>query len=284
MKRYFHFYICLVLSSFSSFSYADDIDNKYSIDARYVYTFGYRVGQSLVNKVNKTDIDQLTKGVRGYLQNKQPKPSSDETDSGNVSTISKDYEIGYQIGQSLITQGIKKPNIKILIEGIYDSLQGNKPGMDEIEMHDALSNYQAYQKALRKNNSKANKADAEIFLSKNRKRSTVIEMPSGLQYETIRPAQGIQTDQHNLVKVHYHGTFIDGTVFDSSVLRDKPSKFRLNQIIPGLAEALSKMREGEKWRIYVPPELGYGLNGVKGSIGPNELLIFEIELLEILNS
>ena len=106
-------------------------------------------------------------------------------------------------------------------------------------------------------------------------------MPNGLQYQVLKKADGKQPQASDSVTVHYHGSLIDGKVFDSSVKRGKPAVFPLQQVIPGFREAITRMNTGEKWRVFMPPELAYGAQGVKGVIGPNQVLIFEIELLSI---
>ena len=284
MKPYFHSFICLLLLTISTGLTADEMDKKNSIESRYVYTLGYRAGQSLkAQNIHRLDSVRFSKGVSDIMQGKQPDVRQDGSSADAKLDVHDSYLMGYQIGQSLMSQGIRDLDVDSLVEGINDSLQGSKPRLDEIEMVDALTSFKAYQKALRKNDPKANMADARAYLAANRKREAIVETASGLQYEVIRPAQGMLAMPHNKVRVHYHGTFADGEVFDSSVSRGKPAEFRLNEVVPGLAEALAQMHVGEKWRIYVPPALGYGTRGVSGSIGPNELLIFEIELLEILD-
>jgi FKBP-type peptidyl-prolyl cis-trans isomerase FklB len=278
MKFYFLYFISLVLFTLPTFANADEIDRKYSIEARYVYTFGYRAGQSLAKSAQAINIDRVGEGFRDYLQQER---SGSKPDQAEQNRDNSDYLTGYRMAQSLIAQGLRKPDSASLVQGLSDSMNGNTPDMTEVEMNDALSSYLAYQKALRRNDAQANMADAEAFLAKNRKRGGVIEMPSGLQYQVIVPAQGIQPGPRDTVRIHYHGTFADGEVFDSSLRRGQPAVFRVDQVVAGFSEALSNMRQGEKWRIFVPPALGYGERGVKGSIAPNQLLIFELELLDI---
>jgi FKBP-type peptidyl-prolyl cis-trans isomerase FklB len=135
---------------------------------------------------------------------------------------------------------------------------------------------------------KANQEDAESnlvagleFLEKNRSKEGVTELPSGLQYQVIKEGEGELPSLTDEVKCHYHGSLIDGTVFDSSVERGQPAVFPVNGVIQGWVEALQLMPVGSKWRLYVPPELGYGQQGAGGAIGPNSTLVFDVELLEI---
>jgi FKBP-type peptidyl-prolyl cis-trans isomerase FklB len=192
------------------------------------------------------------------------------------------YTMGYRMGQSLNAQGIKNLDIESFVSGIEDSVVGNAPRLDNLEMNDAISSFPKHLKRLKKMDSRSNLSDANAFLAKNASRSEVTKMRSGLQYEVLAEGSGKQPTSSDTVKVHYHGMFMDGEVFDSSVARGEPAIFNLGRVIAGFREALTNMHVGHKWKIYVPPALGYGPRGVPGSIGANELLIFEIELLEIL--
>jgi len=192
------------------------------------------------------------------------------------------YTMGYRMGQSLKTQGINNLDTAAFNKGLGDALKGNQPRLDNLEMNDAMTSYPAHVKRLRKQDASGNLARANAFLAENATKAGVSKMRSGLQYEVLKQGSGRQPSVKDTVKVHYHGTFIDGEVFDSSIARGEPTEFNLEMVIPGFREALTNMQVGEKWKIYVPPALGYGPRGVPGSIGANELIIFEIELLEIL--
>jgi len=119
------------------------------------------------------------------------------------------------------------------------------------------------------------------FLAANKQKTGVTELPSGLQYEIMTEGTGAKPMAFNTVTCHYHGTLIDGTIFDSSVQRGKPASFPLNQVIKGWTEGVQLMPTGSKWRFFIPPNLGYGDRQVGGTIGPNSTLIFEVELLGI---
>jgi FKBP-type peptidyl-prolyl cis-trans isomerase FklB len=125
-----------------------------------------------------------------------------------------------------------------------------------------------------------NKKLGEAFLAANKTKPGVKTLPSGIQYLVLKEGTGKQPKATDEVKVHYHGTLIDGTVFDSSVNRGEPATFRLDQVIPGWTESVQKMKEGSKWRVFIPSDLAYGPRG-PAPIGPNATLIFEIELLEV---
>jgi FKBP-type peptidyl-prolyl cis-trans isomerase FklB len=127
----------------------------------------------------------------------------------------------------------------------------------------------------------ANLKAGQEFLEANKAKPGVVALPSGLQYEVITEGSGVKPLATNKVTCHYHGTLIDGTVFDSSVRRGQPATFPLNAVIKGWTEGLQLMATGSKWRFFIPPHLGYGDRQVGGQIGPNSTLIFEVELLGV---
>lgn len=129
--------------------------------------------------------------------------------------------------------------------------------------------------------SQTNLEEGNAYLEQNKGRSGVQVTPSGLQYEIITEGTGAKPSLEDVVQVHYHGTLIDGTVFDSSVDRGEPATFPLNGVIDGWTEALQLMPVGSKWKIYIPSNLAYGEAGAGGMIGPNSALIFDVELLDI---
>lgn len=134
---------------------------------------------------------------------------------------------------------------------------------------------------LKADKAAANLKAGEEFLGENKKKPVVTELPSGLQYEVITNGDGPKPTEFNKVTCHYHGTLIDGTVFDSSVKRGQPATFPLSMVIKGWTEGLQLMGIGSKWRFFIPPHLGYGDRHVGSAIGPNSTLIFEVELLGI---
>ena len=127
-----------------------------------------------------------------------------------------------------------------------------------------------------------NKQAGKEFLAENAKRSGVVVLPSGLQYEVLAEGKGRKPKVTDKVQCHYHGTLIDGQVFDSSIQRGTPAVFGVNQVIPGWVEALQLMPEGSRWKLYIPSDLAYGEQGAGGSIPANATLIFEVELIKIL--
>ena len=126
-----------------------------------------------------------------------------------------------------------------------------------------------------------NRDEGEAFLAQNAERDGVVTLPSGLQYEVLAQGDGATPRRRSTVLVHYSGTLVDGTPFDSSFSRGEPLRFRLNQVIPGWGEALQLMRVGDKWRLFIPADLAYGDQGVGSLILPGSALIFEVELLEV---
>jgi FKBP-type peptidyl-prolyl cis-trans isomerase FklB len=186
------------------------------------------------------------------------------------------YSIGINIGQSLQAQHLK-PDPKIIGEAIADILNDNALKIAEEESGMFIQMYMM--KAMNKL-AEENLAAGQAFLEKNKVRSGVITLPSGLQYEVIRASEGSKPFPTDKVQVHYHGTLIDGTVFDSSVERGSPATFGVNQVIQGWIEGLQLMPVGSKWKLYIPADLAYGSRG-QGKIGPNSTLIFDVELLAI---
>jgi FKBP-type peptidyl-prolyl cis-trans isomerase FklB len=128
----------------------------------------------------------------------------------------------------------------------------------------------------------ANLKEGQDFLASNKQKEGIVELPSGLQYEIITEGVGPKPAAHNEVTCHYHGTLINGTIFDSSVQRGRPASFPLNMVIKGWTEGLQLMPTGSKWRFFIPPHLGYGDRQVSAQIGPNSTLVFEVELISFI--
>ena len=126
-----------------------------------------------------------------------------------------------------------------------------------------------------------NRKKGEEFLAANKNKKGVVTLPSGLQYHVIKEGTGKKPTANDEVEVHYHGTLLDGTVFDSSIDRNQPVTFAVNRVIPGWTEVLQLMKEGAKWKVFIPSQLAYRQRGAPPRIGPNETLIFDIELLKV---
>jgi FKBP-type peptidyl-prolyl cis-trans isomerase len=195
------------------------------------------------------------------------------------------YAIGANIATSLKQQELDL-DVKALAAGISDTLAG-KPSLTPDELRDTLTKVQqdltakAKAKAEKYSDGDKNLKDGEVFLAANGKKEGVKTMASGLQYKVIKSGSGEAPKKSDTVKVHYHGTLIDGTVFDSSVNRGEPVTFALDQVIPGWTEGLQLMKVGDKWQLFLPSKLAYGERSPSPEIGPNSALIFEVELLGI---
>ncbi len=188
------------------------------------------------------------------------------------------YALGMSIGASLATDGIV-PNMNEFLKGVQDSISGAEMRMTEPEAITAIQT--AYQAAMEKRGAEAMQKEIE-FLAENSKKPGVTVTPSGLQYEIITEAAGDKPSETSTVQVHYEGKLLDGTVFDSSIERGEPVEFPLDGVIAGWTEGLQLMGIGSKFRLFIPSELGYGAQG-GGPIPPNSTLIFEVELLDILD-
>lgn len=190
------------------------------------------------------------------------------------------YAIGYQVAQSLKQQKIK-PNMKIFDQAVDDVLNDKKLQLSFKEMQTAMSNYRKQQMAERASKGEAAKKAGEKFLADNKTKKGVITTASGLQYQVIKEGTGVKPTINDTVVANYRGTLIDGTVFDSSYKRGQPATFPLRNVIKGWQEGLPLMSVGSKYKFFIPSSLGYGARGAGATIGPNEALIFEVELLDI---
>jgi FKBP-type peptidyl-prolyl cis-trans isomerase FklB len=194
------------------------------------------------------------------------------------------YCIGVDIGSSFKEEEIDV-DPKVLAAGIADAL-ASKVQLTKDEMKETLANFQKQMMEKMEEKDKAalekNAKEGEKFLAENAKKEGVKVTASGLQYKVMKSGTGkISPKPTDIVKTHYHGTLIDGTVFDSSVDRKEPVTFPVNGVIKGWTEALQMMKEGDKWQIFVPSSLAYGEEGAGPRIGPNTTLIFEVELISI---
>lgn len=194
------------------------------------------------------------------------------------------YSIGMNIGNNFKKQSIDV-NTDALIQGIKDVLSGGKTLMTEQEVNETLMNFQkemmAKQMAQQKELGEKNKKEGEAFLAENKKKEGVKTLPSGLQYKVIKEGNGKTPKITDTVTIHYRGTLIDGTEFDSSYTRGQPATFPVKGVIAGMSEALQLMKVGSKWQLFIPSNLAYGERGAGDDIGPNATLIFEIELVSI---
>jgi FKBP-type peptidyl-prolyl cis-trans isomerase FklB len=206
----------------------------------------------------------------------QKNKSGKSTLSNQMDSVS--YGIGKSIGQNLKKDALDSIDVDLIAKGIRDAFKNDTAMMKE---SDAQAVIQSFMMAREKKKGEGNLAKGKKFLEENGKKQGVTTLPSGLQYEVIKMGTGPKPVLTDKVTVNYHGTLIDGTVFDSSVQRGQPAQLPVNQWIPGFSEALQLMPVGSKWKLYVPENLAYGERGAGGKIGPNETLIFELELISI---
>ena len=188
------------------------------------------------------------------------------------------YALGLSLGNNLINSGIGELDYAKLAKGIQDVLEQNQP---EISYQEAQQVINTFFEALQAKAGEAAIAAGKNFLAENAKRPEVVTLPSGLQYEILTKGTGNIAKASDTVKVQYHGTLIDGNVFDSSVNRGEPATFGVTQVISGWVEALQLMPVGSKWKLFIPSDLAYGAQGAGQAIGPHTTLIFEVELLDI---
>jgi len=193
------------------------------------------------------------------------------------------YSIGMDIGNNLKRQSLDV-DADMLARGVKDAMSGGETLLSDEEARETLAALQQelQEKALerRKQDAEKNKKEGEAFLAENMKKEGVISLPSGLQYKVIQSGNGASPIITDTVETSYRGTFIDGNEFDSSYKRGQTAVFPVNGVIAGWTEALQRMKVGDKWQLFVPPELAYGERGA-GPIGPNTTLIFDVELVSI---
>ena len=195
------------------------------------------------------------------------------------------YALGLSMGNNFRNSGIKTINVSDFADGVAAVFEGAKPKMSYDEAKEEIRIFfqamEEEQRAAAQNMCEVNAAAGKAFLEENGKRVEVNVTPSGLQYEVLEEGTGKQPSAGDNVTVHYTGKLIDGTVFDSSVDRGAPATFGVTQVIPGWVEALQMMKEGAKWRLFIPSNLAYGPNGAGNIIGPNSTLIFDVELIKV---
>jgi len=205
-------------------------------------------------------------------------------------TQKSSYVIGTDIGGRFSAEGMEI-DVEALSAGIGDAFAGNEPRLDEEEAKEALGAFieqQQEKMAERQQEAQAeqsrlaeqNRTEGQAFLAANQAKEGVVTTDSGLQYKVIESGDGASPTAEDVVRVHYRGTLLNGTEFDSSYARGEPAEFPVNGVIAGWTEALQLMSEGAKWELYIPAELAYGERGAGADIGPNSVLIFEVELIK----
>lgn len=193
------------------------------------------------------------------------------------------YSLGVTLGESMQAD-IAELDVDSLTDGLRDVFEGNELALNEDEMAQALARFQEQAMAEREAQAGAmaaeNRAEGEAFLAENAEREEVMVTDSGLQYEVLESGDGASPGAEDTVEVHYEGMLLDGTVFDSSFERGEPVSFGVTQVIEGWQEALQLMSVGDTWMLYIPSDLAYGERG-QGPIGPNAVLTFRVELLDV---
>ena len=188
------------------------------------------------------------------------------------------YSLGMSMATQLMQTGLENLDVEAFVKAFTEIMKNEEPSMS---LEEASKHIQAYFNAKQNEMLEMNKQKGELFLAENAKKENVVTLPSGLQYEILTEGDGAIPTATDTVNCHYHGTLIDGTVFDSSVQRGQPATFGVTQVIKGWVEALQLMPVGSKWRLFVPSDMAYGKQGAGNDIQPNATLIFEVELLGI---
>ncbi|WP_181295853.1 FKBP-type peptidyl-prolyl cis-trans isomerase [Pseudomonas sp. Q2-TVG4-2] len=191
------------------------------------------------------------------------------------------YGIGRQLGDQLRENPPPGISLDAVIAGIRDAFTGTASQVSPEDLNASFAVIRERMQAEAQRKAEAAAGEGKAFLAENAKREGVTTLASGLQYEVLTAGEGVKPAAEDQVRTHYHGTLIDGAVFDSSYQRGQPAEFPVGGVIAGWTEALQLMGVGSKWRLYVPSELAYGAQGV-GSIPPHSVLVFDIELLAVL--
>jgi len=191
------------------------------------------------------------------------------------------YGIGRQLGGQLRDNPPPGVSLEAILAGLTDAFNGAESRVNEADLSASFKVIRELMQAEAAAKAEAAAAAGKAFLVENAKRDGVTTLASGLQFEVLTAGEGAKPTRESNVRTHYHGTLIDGTVFDSSYDRGQPAEFPVGGVIAGWTEALQLMNAGSKWRLYVPSELAYGAQGV-GSIPPHSTLVFDVELLDVL--
>ena len=191
------------------------------------------------------------------------------------------YGLGLNIGSGIAQQGVPELDIDALAAGIRESVDGKDPRITQEELTAVISRVQKAEAEKQEQLATINQEKGKAFLEENGAREGVVTTASGLQYEILTAGEGDSPSADSIVNTHYHGTLIDGTVFDSSVERKDTASFAVTGVIKGWTEALQLMPQGSKWRLYIPSDLAYGASATGDKIGPNSTLIFDLDLIEV---
>ena len=192
------------------------------------------------------------------------------TESENDKAI---YSLGYDLGTELKGHALEL-NSELLLQGITDAIDGNKPLVKTTGRNKALAQ-------IRAQRVQHNLEQSQAFLAENAKKEGVVTLDSGLQYKVIQAGEGKSPQATNSITVNYRGTLVDGTEVANSAEHGKPATYQMKKVIKGWREALPLMKEGDKWELYIPPQLAYGKRGMRNRIPPNSALIYEVELIAV---
>lgn len=203
------------------------------------------------------------------------------TDKYSTVELQASYGIGLQMGDQLRSNPFEGLDIEAVKAGLADAFTQQEPQVDNQTLGAAFNEIHQRMQAAKAEEHKEVIALGQQFLAENASRDEVIVTDSGLQYEVLQAGEGDLPKADSTVRTHYHGTLVNGDVFDSSYDRGQPAEFPVNGVIKGWTEALQMMPVGSKWRLYVPSDLAYGEQGAGGAIGPHSTLIFDVELLDI---
>jgi len=237
--------------------------------------------------LKKTIVSALCVSIcySGWAQVKKPVPATHAGGATTAATTLKttqdslSYAIGLSVANFYKQQNITNINTALVTKAINDVNRKSKLLMDEQQANTCIVNYMQKSKLEK---SSGNKKIGENFLAANKNKPGVVALPSGLQYSITKAGTGPKPALTDKVKVHYHGTLIDGKVFDSSVERGEPIELSVNGVIPGWTEALQLMPVGSKWKLFIPSNLAYGDQQAGPLIAPGSTLIFDVELLDII--
>lgn len=197
------------------------------------------------------------------------------------------YSVGFEIGKNIKRNGLPLTEA-IFMKGIHDGIDEAAPLLNDEEMMKVKQDHSKAQREAkekeREEAGKKSKAEGEKFMKENGAKEGIVTTASGLQYKVLTEGKGAKPVETDKVSVNYKGTLIDGTEFDSSYTRGKPAEFAVNRVVKGWTEALQLMPVGSKWQVFIPSELGYGDRGAGAKIAPNSVLIFEMELVDIVKA
>ncbi len=227
-------------------------------------------------------------GEAAYSQAEGVSNQSKAGEVKSVELVNESQKTSYSVGAKY-GEGLKKDlgdlDLSAFISGLSDAFTAKPLRLSADEISKTITVYQQKKiqevKEKQQSASRQNKEKGTKFLEENKKKKDLVVTASGLQYHIIKDGAGAIPSLNSTVKVHYRGTLIDGTVFDSSIDRGEPVSFPVNGVIKGWTEALQLMKVGSKWQLFIPSELAYGEQGAGGAIGPHETLIFEVELLSV---